>query len=573
VNTPPPSPYAIPPRFWSWIGSPRTRVVFAWLIAAWAAVHHIRSGRLWMANEPTAPEHRLRPDPRGHGHTQIDFGGQWTMGRMLVLGHGRELYHRQRQWEVVRAGYPVNAETPEQRADSLLPRHLRTSPDSDVDLAHDSDAMMSWFMGRDPPEWRPVGGAVAASLIADGNPFATAARIQSAREVVTPTVIEAVNKPAIGGPLYPPIHAFIYYPIGLFDDPQPAYFLFQFVAVGFAVLAGRGLSLLTGGRVWWPVAVAAVLLYPGCRVGIDLGQNPTISLCIAVWGWVLATRNREWAGGMVWGLFAFKPVWGLAFFLVPLLMGRWRMCIAMVGTGAGLAALTVPFVGLQTWFDWLAVGKDGAELYNRSSNWIHLSRDLQSIPRRFLHDFSKPESERETPLAKAVAWSMWGVVFGTTVLIYRLRADRTKPVGLGVAFLFLGAWATCYRFMYYDVLLSILGVALLAAESERFLKPRTFRIDGEPGARGWFNSFPLTVILGLYLLDNWLVGVGAEATFGALGFATTKSLPDGSTIRSTPRIAFESSMTQAWDTVLVLLLWAWCGWRLLRGDERPGRSV
>jgi arabinofuranan 3-O-arabinosyltransferase len=283
--------YAIPPRYWAWVARPRTLLILAWIIVAWAAIHHVRGGRKWMANDATTPEHQLRPHSGGHGHTQIDFGGQWVMGRMLVCGNGRELYHRQRQWEIVRAGYPVELETPEQR-DSILPRHLRPHPDSDPSLNHDADSMMWWFMGRDPEAWEPVGASVAVPLVVESNPFAAFARVRLAAETVSPAVVEEVSRPAIGGPLYPPIHAFIYAPLGLFDNPQDAYYLFQFLAVSFAVLAGRGLSVITSRRVWWPVASAAVLLYPGCRVGIDLGQNPTISICIAVWGWILAMRKR-----------------------------------------------------------------------------------------------------------------------------------------------------------------------------------------------------------------------------------------------------------------------------------------
>jgi arabinofuranan 3-O-arabinosyltransferase len=54
---------------------------------------------------------------------------------------------------------------------------------------------------------------------------------------------------------------------------------------------------------------------------------------------------------VVWGLLAFKPVWALAFFLVPLVTRRWRTCLAMAGTGAALALTTVPFVGWQCWLE------------------------------------------------------------------------------------------------------------------------------------------------------------------------------------------------------------------------------
>src|SRR5262249_43993026 len=159
-------------------------------------------------------------------------------------------------------------------------------------------------------------------------------------------------RPAIGGALYPPIHALLYAPIGLFPRAGDAMPVFQVFAVACAYLAGLGTSLLSRGRIWWSVASLVVLLYPGCRAGLDLGPNPTITLAILTLGWALAVRGRDTAGGVVWGLLAFKPVWAAAFFLVPLLQRRRRFCLAMGLTGAALAAATLPFVGAQAWLDW-----------------------------------------------------------------------------------------------------------------------------------------------------------------------------------------------------------------------------
>ena len=181
-----------------------------------------------------------------------------------------------------------------------------------------------------------------------GNPFVAVALEKAAADAVTPEVVEKVNKPAIGGPLYPPVHAIFYAPLGFIDDPQHAYRFFQLFSV-FAVLfsrAGREGSHradASGGRS----PRCASCSSPACAAALDLGQNPTLSLCILVWGWVLASRGYLVAGGMVWGLFAFKPVWGLAFFLVPLLMRKWRFCVAMVLTGVAFGAITLPFVGLR----------------------------------------------------------------------------------------------------------------------------------------------------------------------------------------------------------------------------------
>ncbi|HSQ56886.1 MAG TPA: glycosyltransferase family 87 protein, partial [Gemmata sp.] len=466
------SGYVIAPRYWAWLGSRRARAVILWLVAAAVGAHFLYHALHHFDTPASMPAEHRRGDGNG-GHAQIDFGGQWVMGRMLVLGHARELYHRDRQWEVVRASFPVADESPTAREDSVLPSSKRRRGAPNV-LEHDADQLMFWFVGDDSPAWKTVGGAVAAPLAQDlfGNPLAAAAMGEAAAAAVTPAVVEDAAEVRIGGPLYPPIHAFIFAPIGAIDRPQTAYHVVQVLGALLVLVAARGVTALSRGQIPWSVATIVLFLFPGTRGGLDLGQNPTLSLTILIWGWVLATRGYDAAGGAVWGLFAFKPVWGLAFFLVPLLMRRWRFCIAMVATGAALAALTLPFVGIQVWFDWLQVGQKAARLYNVDSNWIHLSRDLQGIPRRILLDFSLPKYERDTPLARTIAWTLWGCVFAATVFVYLRYADRRRATGIGAGFLFLGAILTCYRFMYYDLLLAAAACAVLFAEPMRFFRTR-----------------------------------------------------------------------------------------------------
>ena len=177
------------------------------------------------------------------------------------------------------------------------------------------------------------------------------------------------------------------------------------------------------------------MMFPGFAGSINLGQNATLTLAILVWGWALAARGRPALGGMVWGLLAFKPVWALAFFLVPLLSRRWRMCLAMVATGTGLGLLTLPFVGLHSWFDWLAIGKEAADTYDVERNWIFLSRDLLSVPRRYLLDFEK---------------GYWERLDGTFFLLGRLGDHR---VGLAC---FLFGWAMILFALENTVRLAVL---------------------------------------------------------------------------------------------------------------------
>ncbi|HUR52884.1 MAG TPA: glycosyltransferase family 87 protein [Gemmataceae bacterium] len=568
------SGYVIPPRLWRWAGTRRAAACFLWLVALGTGAHHIWHARNWFNDRPVFAVPMRRADGN-NGHSQIDFGGQWVMGRMVVRGYGRELYHRQRQWEVCRDGFQTRWEPPAVAEEYFLPRSKRKWFKPDDDIKHDADWMLYWFMGNDPPEWSKLGGAVALPLAAPpGHPLSELALQHASASAVTPELVAALKKPAIGGPLYPPVQGFLYAPLALDDDPQRAYAVFQYLSIVMVYLAALGVKVLSRGRIWWSVASFVILMYPGCRTGMDLAQNPMMSLAILVWGWVLASRGREWAGGMVWGLFVFKPVWGMAFFLVPLLTQRWRVCVAMVGTGALLAAATLPFVGLQAWFDWLAVGKEATAVYDVNKNWIHLSRDLQGIPRRMLMNFDLPEGERLTPPVRRLAWGLWATVFVGTAALYMLRGNRRNTTGLGAAFLFLGAYMSCYRFMYYDVLLSAMVFAVLFADPRRFPQPRPIALLPTPppapsGPRwtGYVNSFPLTILALLILVDSVGVGLRVEATVGFGYFE--RVVPSGSSTGVvTPRVSGDTTTNYPLDAFLLLALWVWCGWRLWRdGDE------
>ncbi len=592
-NTPPTGDYVIPAKWWACFGTQRALVILLWAITFAVTGLFLHRARSWFNNDPKVEVEKHRADGNS-GHTHIDFGGQWLMGRMIVTGHGRELYHRQRQWEVLRAGYPDASESPRQRAflEGANDTWYSVSKRRDQSQKHDAENLMGWFMGTDPErEWKIAGGAVAAQFAqpVPANPFVAIALEQAATETLTPEVITTVNTPAIGGPLYPPVHAIFYIPIGLFDNPQSGYFAFQIFSVAVLFLASLGVKFLTRGRIWWSVATLCLLLFPGTRGALDLGQNPAVSFCILVWGWALASRGYWFAGGVVWGLFAFKPVWALAFFVVPLVMRKWRFCLAMSATGIVLGAITLPIVGIDSWFHWLKVGKEASDLYKVNDNWIHLSRDLHGIPRRILHDFHKPESERETKLANALAWSLWGVVFAGTVGVYLLRGNRERVTGLSVALLFIGAYLSCYRFMYYDALLAGMAFAVLLCDWQRVCRPRVFALEATPGEprlpdtrdlspppapsnlfgarmRGYVNSFPLTILLLLFVVENSLSGLNIDFSLGIGYYATPAT--DGSTNHATPRVRGDTSLRHPLDTFLVLALWAWCAWRVWRGDDR-----
>jgi hypothetical protein len=354
----------------------------------------------------------------------------------------------------------------------------------------------------------------------------TAALAVGRREWTAGRLAEA-GAPRVGGPLYPPVNAFVQAPLALLP-PRPAYRTGQLVNVLLVFACGLAVVRLSGGRVWWPAATLLVMLFPGYGGCLNLAQNATLSLVILLWGWVLLARGREAWAGAVWGLLAFKPVWAAAFLLVPLLTGRRRMALAMLAVGAGLALATVPVVGVTPWLDWLRVGRQANEDYEVDQNWIDLSRDLAGAARRWVLDFDLDRRERrQTGLVPAViGWGLLLAALEVTVRLTLLRGPAARAVrGPGAGFVLLGAWLCCLHFVYYDVLLAALPAAAVYLAPCRY-RQRSFWL----GSRA---SPPALLAVLLIIMPNvWFF------------------LP----ARWQPR------MQIPWDQYLLVVLWLWCAW-------------
>jgi hypothetical protein len=422
------------------------------------------------------------------------------MGRLLVRGHGRELYSRERHLEVAREAYPIDREAPNQDP-------------------HDADRLVGYYPG---PWTDPV-----------------------------------------GGPLYPPVHAFVMAPLGLIPDPYVAYRVTQALMLGFTLLAGLGVRYGTGGKWWWPAAAAFLLAFPGCRGGISLGQNSSLTLAIVIWGWALMNRGQRGWGGFVWGLLAFKPVWAVSFLLALVVMRRWRSAAVMAAAGAAQVLLTLPVVGVHSWFDWLHMGSLAADMYSTDRNWIFLSRDLFGIPRRMLLDFPDGLTAADQPTAGRIAgligWLLWLIVAATTVLVARVWSRRhggpiplTGPVG---GLVLLGAWLCTYRFMYYDALVAAVGVVAILADPGPYFRRR------------WWPFVSWAPVLAglLILIENGLAPLNLDMTASVRGLKWTATAADGRTRLRAPTIQVATGDDYPWDTVTVVGLWAWCGVRVGRG--------
>ena len=639
-----------PDRFQRLLNDTRAILLARWcrLLVAWAVVLLIAGVRLHVStnmfncqklpavDDPKYAEVQLKRRADGNkGHTHIDFGGQWLFARTLMTGHGKQLYHRSVHWKIANEGMPRSSQSPLVQQYGW-PGMYPPAPFEVRDCTTSADYLLGNMMGRyqEPEHVAPIREAVSLGLLGtgSGNPFVATVLVAESERRLTPEIVEAFAKPVIGGPLYPPTHPFFYAPIGLMENPQQAYFAFQYASIITCFVCGWLVQILSRGHIWLPVATAVILLTPGCQPGIDLGQNHVFTLVILLGGWTLASRGYDYAGGAVWGLLAFKPVWGLAFILAPLLLRRWKFVLGTAVAGLAFVAFTIPFVGVQSWLDWLEVGKEAATEYNVDANWINLSRDVSGLTKRLMIDFEASKIDPTIPnivsnaaLAFVVAstigvflvqnnrkkwyvllagWlavlfglfaaltdpqkpflsqpGVWEVLFCTATFVFLTNvilhffSTRPSPVlGLPAGFLLLGSYLCGYRFMYYDGLLAILGFAVLLVEPVSLLKNTLSRWsssrDGRQLRLGW-NSPLLTILVLLMLVATVVMWWKPEVTFAFGNWTTPYTKADGTVIQRAKQLTMVGDWNYAIDTWLVLLTWAWCGCRLLVVQGVPVRK-
>jgi hypothetical protein len=73
------------------------------------------------------------------------------------------------------------------------------------------------------------------------------------------------------------------------------------------------------------------------------------------------------------------------------------------------------------------------------------------------------------------------------------------------------------------------------------------------------ESVPVLILATVLFVENVVFTWVVKATAVAEGFGSRK-------------IRFEIGHEYAWDTILTLLIWLWCGWRLLLGDDWTAQS-
>ena len=157
---------------------------------------------------------------------------------------------------------------------------------------------------------------------------------------------------------YPPF--FLFVAAALATMPYlVALAVWQGVTLGLYVFAIRAVLCATGhaparpdpaaGRLWLLVAVA----FPAVFVNLGHGHNGFLTAALLAGALVLLDR-RPLVAGVLIGLLAYKPQFGLMIPLVLAATGRWRVIAAAATTVVGLVVAATVAFGVEVWPAFLA---------------------------------------------------------------------------------------------------------------------------------------------------------------------------------------------------------------------------
>jgi alpha-1,2-mannosyltransferase len=167
--------------------------------------------------------------------------------------------------------------------------------------------------------------------------------------------------------VYPPTYLLMVLPFGRLSFPV-SFAVFQLAT---ALLLGIALWLRADQPKARLLVIGAALVGPAAAVNFGFGQNAFLTAAMLVGGLRLLAVRRAWAG-IVLGLLTVKPQFWLLVPVALIAAREWRALAWAVFAGFALAAISVAFFGLDPWWQWLDVTRNG--FADATSKWVELGR-------------------------------------------------------------------------------------------------------------------------------------------------------------------------------------------------------
>jgi alpha-1,2-mannosyltransferase len=252
-------------------------------------------------------------------------------------------------------------------------------------------------------------------------------------------------------------------------------------------------------------ALLPAIAFPGAFMTLIHGQNAFLTVALLAGG-LLVLERRPILAGVLFGLLAYKPQFGLILPLVLACAGRWKTFAAAAATVLATAAACTLIFGVEIWRAFLDNLSFARTVFlEDGSTGFHKLQSAFAAVRLWSGSIA---------LAYAVQGAVAVAVAGATVLLWRSAADmRLKSAGLVTACLL----ATPYS-MDYD--LALLGPALAWVTA----------VALERGFRPYEASFLALVYVAPICTRNLahatLIPLGFMATAGLLGLVLQRAVAE-----------------------------------------------
>jgi alpha-1,2-mannosyltransferase len=255
------------------------------------------------------------------------------------------------------------------------------------------------------------------------------------------------------GWLYPPIFLLIAAPLALLPYPlallawQAASFAFYLMVIAAILREARRDSSVVA-RSWLLVAAA----FPATFINLGHGQNGFLTA--ALFGAALITlQPRPIASGVLFGLLAYKPQFGLLIPFALLAGGQWRTIVAASVTVIALASLTTLAFGGDIWWLFAASVETSRKLLLEQGD-VGFEK-LQSV-------FAAIRMwGGGVSLAYTIQTAASLIAIGGVMWTWRLCADRDAKAALLIAATLLGS----PHVLDYDLTILAPAIAFLVAAS------------------------------------------------------------------------------------------------------------
>jgi hypothetical protein len=305
--------------------------------------------------------------------------------------------------------------------------------------------------------------------------------------------------------MYPPSFLLIAAPFGLLDFGPS---LLVWVVLTLCVYMGA-MTLILRGTHWSLMALTP------CPVALNLLQGHAAYLSAGLIGLACALiETAPFAAGLLLGVLAYKPQFGLLFPIVLLAAGRWRVIAGAAVSVALFGIVATVLFGIESWTGFLAQMSeaDPRTLLPATDGWV----TMQSVHGLMIRLGG----------GTALAWTCHlAVAAGTVVLVCRLWRGPA-PHALKAAALSAGALLVTPYLISYDLVSAVVPAAFLV---------------GDGLSRGFLPGERSVLALCFALLFLSVVPIGAVVLMALLGLAVRRAAAPG----GAPGVRANASFTAA----------------------------